>query len=187
MRCNKAFTIVEVLLAVVIFGIVAAAVYRVFSVAVQVNGRVDRVLKMDLGVLSAVRALESDLNNIVLYHFASGSNAVQGSSRNLAVVVGREDGVVVVGYWIDEEGNFQRSQALPEDSLSAVDDAPRQNIVSGLKEASFSFGYLRSDDNEHVVWQDSWETDGLPFAVRWNADGLERTIIIPHGEWGNLI
>ncbi len=194
---KRGFTLVEVLLSVVIFGIVAVTVYRVFAVALKVNQRVDQNLQMNLAVLSVIHSLEKDLNNTVRYRFASGSHSIEGSSRSLAMVVGQEGGLKVVRYSIDEGGNLFRAEISPQESLSAVDEVEGQRIAAGLKDAFFSFGYLKSDDNAMIIWQDLWETDVLPFAVRWKAQistgaghaywiPFERTIVIPHGEWGSL-
>jgi hypothetical protein len=178
---NKSgFTVVEVLLSALIFSIVGAAVYRVFAIAVKADERVHSDLKRDLHVLSAVHSLEMDLNNVV--------GSFQGNAGEITMVVRKNGDLKRVRYW-SENGIFFRAQQ------PAV---PGQIVLPELKESRFSFGYYDPDDiKENIIWKDVWQRDVLPFAVRWQIQmyegpgggrmiSIERTIIIPHGQWGEM-
>jgi prepilin-type N-terminal cleavage/methylation domain-containing protein len=186
MRNKNAFTLVEVLLSAMILSIVAGAVYRVFAVAVKTHERVDQRLKSSLKVLSALERLEEDTGNIIL---SSSVSSFTGDAESLSMLVGNGMDAAIVRYK-HHEGGLVRSQTRAGKEFNEMIFAQ-----GDLKQSAFSFGYL-SEDSGRVIWREIWDTDGLPFAVRWtaqisagsvNALPIERTVFIPHGEWGRAI
>jgi len=188
----KGFTLVEVLLSISIFSIVAVAVFRVFSAAVYADQRVDRSLKSSVGILSAVHALELDLQNVALYRRSDQSFPLEGDAGSLSLVTSHNDELLLIRYWLDDNGNLRRS------SQSVAGSSNQGQAVfspAELRDVTFSFGYLKADDKEKIIWKDSWHRATLPFAVRWKAElrrgpesdhflTIERTIVIPRGPWG---
>ncbi len=179
MRGERGLTLVEVLLTVMIFSVVAAAAYRLFSVAVKATERVDRSLELNLKILSAARQLEEDLSNAVC---SSTRPAFEGNAEKISMLVAHADHLTDVRYERSEQGDLIRIADGRESVLFAA---------SEFNDSSFSFGYIDSN-RPGPLWRDHWNADSLPFAVRWNAhvvDGkgaftVERTMLIPHGEWG---
>src|ERR1041385_8990811 len=111
MRKNdKGLTLVEILLAVVVFSLVASAVYRVFSVAVKTGDRLDHRLKMDLEILSTVHTLEKDLNNAVLYDTSGGIISLRADAKGMTMIVDAESGLAEVHYGLDDHGGLSRSE-----------------------------------------------------------------------------
>jgi prepilin-type N-terminal cleavage/methylation domain-containing protein len=180
MRAERGLTVVEVLLTVIIFSVVAAAVYRVLAVAVKANERVDRSLTLNLKILSAAQQMEEDLGNAVL----SSGTVFEGSAERISMLVAHADHATDVRYERREQGGLARITDGRESLLFSD---------SELNDSFFSFGYIDPDRTE-PLWREDWDGNSIPFAVRWSAhivDGagfltVERTIFIPHGEWGRL-
>ena len=117
----------------------------------------------------------------------------------IRMIIPTESGLKAVRYAFDETlGDFIRVEQPFVDFLSGepMNEEDRQIIFShpALRSVQFLFGYLNTEEEREPLWKDQWQRNRLPFAVRLrlgvaenkSLSSFERTIFVPHGDWGDL-
>lgn len=185
----RAFTLIEVLLAVTIFAIVLAAINMVFFSALRLRMTTSRALDAALPLQQALTALRRDLqgalppgtNCDLAGDFKSGASANGfGMTQNGGLEFYTSTGVINdkapwgdvqrVFYQLREPAN--RTTALGKDLIRGVtrnllsttmEDPTEQWLIGDIE--SLEFACYNGTD-----WRDSWDTSmgdsGLPQAVR---------------------
>lgn len=205
MRSNKhGFTVVEIILVVLISSLVALAVYRILAVAMKAHENVQVRFEIFRALMATFHLIEHDLNNMVPYDFGIDSEfrAFSGDAHAVHMIIPTENGLNVVRYVFDEtRGDLVRFEQPFVDVLSGnpMDDEQGQIIFAhpAIRNVQFFFGYLSTDKDREPLWKDQWQRGRLPFAVRLRLDvvegkmpghvaSFERSIFVPHGDWGEL-
>jgi type II secretion system protein J len=205
MRSSKhGFTVVEIILVVFIFSLVALAVYRVLAVAMKANDNVQAQSETFRALMATFHLIEHDLNNMVPYDFGVDSElrAFSGDAHAIRMIVPTENGLKVVRYVFNEaRGDLIRFEQPFVDLLDGepLSDEQGQIIFAhpALRNVQFFFGYLDKDKDREPLWKDQWQRGRLPFAVRLRLDvvegripghvsSFERSFFVPHGDWGEL-
>jgi prepilin-type N-terminal cleavage/methylation domain-containing protein len=197
---KSGFTIIEMLLVVMISSLIAIAAYRIFAVATKANDRVQLRIEAYRAIDTAFYVIEGDLNTMVRYSFSSLSFI--GEEHSIQMIIVSNAGLEVVQYFVDDaKGALVRSQQSMMDFISKGRPEPRirQVIVARntFRDIQFQFGYLNSVDADKPIWKSQWRQTPLPFLIRVRLDAhqsrksgddifIERTFLIPHGEWGKL-
>jgi general secretion pathway protein J len=179
------FTLLEVILALVIFSMLTAMVYSAFAVGHDAVMKGERETELNQRMRVADDLLARQLRSTVFYFarqddesfpffigrsewmsFVSASPQARGGN-GLAVITYR----VVDGTLILEE----RVAFTPADlySLAADPRGPRAVVLTGA--SSIRFEYLPQDE-PNMTWQRDWDArdeDTLPAAVRITVEGLD--------------
>ena len=102
---NYGFTLIEMLLGVIIFSIIAVTVYATFSSGMQLNRRAEHVNTIAREVRWVFDNLTEDLENARFYDFSKSypdKIAFQGKSDRMDFLLAGPDGLRVVSYYLDE-------------------------------------------------------------------------------------
>ncbi|HOW68188.1 MAG TPA: type II secretion system protein GspJ [Candidatus Paceibacterota bacterium] len=193
LRSSRGFTLIEVLLAVVIFGLVIAAAHSVFYGAVSLRNKTVRMFEQTLPVEQSLTILKRDLAGMVLPggtlsgEFSTGTVISTNSTMNSAIWSLGDlilpEFTTTTGSLDDWEpwGNLQRvsyyltestNQVLGRDLvrmvnrnlLPTLDEQPVQQwLMSGVEDMVCSF-------YDGVEWLDTWDPTAtemtLPLAVK---------------------
>lgn len=181
---SRAFTLVEVLLAVMVFSVVLGAIHYVFQGALRLRNKVTANLEAAVPLQQALDILQRDLANLAL----PGTNLVgplQSSPTNLTQLNGRTGpyfftmaGVLTeaspwpalqrVAYRLltptNDSDGLDLMRSVTRNLLAPVEDLPEdQFLLSGVEELRFQF-------HDGTQWRDTWdsttETTVLPAAIK---------------------
>jgi type II secretion system protein J len=181
---SAGFTLLEMVLALVIFGMIAAVTYSAFHFGHRAVTSGERAAGENQRMRLAEDLIGRQLRSAVYYYaqhdeedipfflgFADGMMFVTGAPQSrggtgLAVVTYR----VVEGRLLLEE----RVHFTPDDLYDAPADAAVERAVLLEGFSSFRLEYLPHEDID-LGWAEKWDArdeDGLPAAVRVTVDGL---------------
>ena len=199
---EKAFTIIELLLAATIMSMISLAVVSTFGAGLRVFDRVQSFGGFQADVLVFLEGLEHDLRNI----FAFSPIKFQGNSRSMSFAS--------VGTKLDEDGNeftvleersydFDGSQKVfiskEEDFAPTVSSATEESVrtqrITPIKTVEFQYySYSKAIENgEEKIesgWQETWTDEevlpkGVKILLTFDDGGeeasLARTVFIPTG------
>jgi len=183
-RRPRGFTLVEVVLALAIFGLLIVTAYSAFFIGHRavIAGERDAAISQRLRVVSEI--LGRQIRSAV-YYFARDDDDVlpffAGGSAGVSFVTASPQsrggtGLAVVTYQVVDGSLIlqERMGFTPDDLYSPPSDARVEHAVllSGFETVRFE--YLPHDDPE-FQWQPTWdarEEDTLPAAVRISVDGV---------------
>lgn len=198
---SPAFTLIELLIAVTIFSVIAVSVYSVFSTGVRLWDRANPMIEANQSVRFFLNSLSSDLKNSVRYlpdgaNFEGGSKAVsfmalvsgQGGPTSHGTELAR------ISYYYDASRKaIMRSAATLSEGFSP-DLAKTSEILDMPDGPSFSLEYCYkrpiSPTTYEYDWKDEWlkkdmDAGKIPRGVRITVPGYSKTILIPTGTLGD--
>lgn len=189
---NRGFTLIEVLLAVVIFAMVGLASAAVLNSVMQNNAaskaHVQRMQQLQMAML----LLERDFWQIVprqvringedplkqtlagaknfIESDDDGITFVQGGWTNPGMVLPRSE-VQLVGYRLREQ-QLQRLYYIYPDAVTGTEPAV-QVLLEGIEELKISYlspdsdaGDASQNNTASTAWKESWESEKWPKAIR---------------------
>lgn len=189
---NRGFTLIEVLLAVVIFAMVGLASAAVLNSVMQNNAaskaHVQRMQQLQMAML----LLERDFWQIVprqvringedplkqtlagaknfIESDDDGITFVQGGWTNPGMVLPRSE-VQLVGYRLREQ-QLQRLYYIYPDAVTGTEPAV-QVLLEGIEELKISYlspdsdaGDASQNNAASTAWKESWESEKWPKAIR---------------------
>lgn len=201
MKKNKAFTLIEVLIAASIIGVISLTILTTFGSGLHVYERVQAYGGVQADVLLALEEIEEDLRNI----FPFSTIKFEGDAQRLAfpaIVESLEeegdDMIVVasigkVSYYLDDGNDgtkvlMKAQQSYSQGVAEAMVEEGQGQVMVLVKDIQFSY-YSSSDEETGFDWKNSWDTeeDGLPAGIKIELtfdDGrrdvpLVRTVFIP--------
>ena len=101
---HTAFTLIEMLLGLSLFSIVALSLYSVFASGIQIEKRAQTDGMMYRETRWALDKMESDLENMVQYNFANSypqKLAFIGESNRISFIVPTDEGLKRVSYYLE--------------------------------------------------------------------------------------
>ena len=170
-RCPRGFTLMEVLIAVVAFAIVLAAINGVYYGAIRLRNKTTTGLEQALPLEHATAIIKRDLANIVLpggtfsgaLQTGSTSNRIVGqsspsfyTSRGLIDDTSPWGDVQRVSYLLLDSTNHANGKDLirsvSRNLLPVLQDQPEQQwLMTGLQQMTFLF-------YDGSQWRDSWDS-----------------------------
>lgn len=200
---DKGFTLVELLVATSIMGMIALAVLSAFGTGFYAFGRVESFAGAQADILLALDRWERDVRN----SFPSAAVEFKGDSQSISfpsliTVFDEEDqGEAVslgqVSYSFDEqEKTFTIAPTDYVSSPSAGGQEPPAEVLAHVEDLHFSYYFYKKEikgEEEKVEhgWQGSWtqQDEGIPRGVKieltFLKEGQEvplaRTVFIPAG------
>jgi prepilin-type N-terminal cleavage/methylation domain-containing protein len=171
MNKNKAFTLVELLIASSIFAVVMVALYVSFSSGVFGYRNIDERLEVYQKSRHILDRLNLDLRNSFAY--SSGDTKFSGSNseiRFFTLVDDYQDEVIIrnyayVYYYLDAPSHkLMRLCRRNQESLKPDSQIKAEELSWAVKNISFTYIYL---DNGIIKEKDAWDDAGnLPVAVK---------------------
>jgi prepilin-type N-terminal cleavage/methylation domain-containing protein len=172
-RSQRGFTLVEVLVAIVVAGMVAAAAFAVVGSMAESGRAAKRARAMALPGAGARETLEEWVRAAALF---DGGGRFEGADRRAAGVArdelafAVEDGGALrpgprrIRLWI-ERASFGPCGLLAEVSQPGPRTEPPETLEVARAAGGLDVRY-RTTINDHVVWVDAWASDSiLPEAV----------------------
>jgi len=186
-RSIKAFTLIELLLGLSIFSIIALCVYSTFSGGIRLAGISQDQTKIYRDIRLTLNLIEKELENAVGYDF-SGSYpeipAFKGDSDQITFLLGSDEGLKAVSYYLvpPESGTIHKILIGKTHSKNiAIDMDYRQETSAHYlvrKERSFA-DYVNNDRDENAeveIISMEVERDGIQFRFGYEESEADGTL-----------
>jgi prepilin-type N-terminal cleavage/methylation domain-containing protein len=163
---NHGFTLVELLIVCVLLSIISLAIYGTLSKGVDIWEKVNtQIYQEDFSIF--LEKLTSDLRNSFEYAdlaFAGSEDKLEFATfvdnpRLAARTVGK-----VIYFYSSSEKMINRRQ-LDYSQIYQNTLVPSQDALGEVGSLRFSYYFFDSEKKEYV-WNDVWENEGVPEAVR---------------------
>jgi general secretion pathway protein J len=168
-RGEAGFTLLEMLVALVVFGLVMAGIAQAFRFGFAVVSAGNRAMQtpedlaaMDMALRRMIEQAQPDSMKGGAYSLAFTTRLPQGAG----VVGGLQDVALQLG---PGGGLVLRSTAHPPGLPLGPAPAPQIDILAtGVSGVSFS--YLQGEPGTGPVWRSQWSGKGLPLLVRMHLE-----------------
>jgi len=182
MKQTRGFTLIEVLLAVSISGIVLLTLYKGFSLGIEANRRVRNFTSVE--IQKSLSKLSSELRSAFIYEDRKSTIDFIGTSNSLRFIsaaplddaggyVGNSDLKETRFYLLPSKSDKTNSLVYGQTSLYAQKgkSKERKHVKLAKRIRSLKFEYY---DGEY--WQSAWNSaQALPDAVKISIDFVGRT------------
>lgn len=179
---NKAFTLIEILLAMTIFAFIGIGIATTFFSGIKLWQRATSgadLWRNDM--ILSLEAVSKDLRQSL----DIPAIGFEGNSKTFSFPVVSGDNIVMTSYSFDAGAKvLARSQAMYKDILEE-----KINVSTSVKDIvsldEFSAQYLKADkDAKTLEWKDEWKKeDGIFAAVRFkykaHNEEFQKTIFVP--------
>ncbi|KPK39576.1 MAG: hypothetical protein AMJ78_08300 [Omnitrophica WOR_2 bacterium SM23_29] len=164
------FTLLELLIAVTIFSIVAVAIYSSFNVGIRAWRKAENSYKIRQEarhVLNTIgRELRCAINSTVM-PFEGSSNYVS-FCRAMKVSNpqgGYSEGIFKITYTFDAEDKVVYYVLQTYEETAKEESGTKSLLASGVSDFKLQYAYL---DVDKIVWMDNWEKEELniPLGVK---------------------
>lgn len=206
MRSSKSFTLIELLIAVSIFAVVAIALYSTFSGGLKVWHRQEKGFKYSHSTRLVLDAMAKELRNAINYSVKQGLGAglegqglrFIGDEKSLTFITLMGEEIAKVDY-IFEEGVLKKRVVLQKEEFKE-ENQKESVLIENLDGLSFEYAYKGTGEGFELEWRKSWEKEtvsdqpkipaGVRITLTFDIDGKEeiikKTVFIPMGtlEWG---
>lgn len=186
------FTLMEILIAITTFMIIAAAIYSSLNAGLRMWRGSNRMI----GCLQTARVffalMSTDLRNAVVRD-PEGMN-FEGSETGMAFMTvitagGREfthgPELAKVAYYLDSRARIVKRVVAGKTKDFDISKASPVPVFTGVDDEDFGFEYYYKSGtgNSGHEWKDEWsDSRKIPLGVRININGLTRYVFIPTGE-----
>ncbi|OGW92773.1 MAG: hypothetical protein A3K16_06010 [Omnitrophica bacterium RIFCSPLOWO2_01_FULL_45_24] len=200
MNKKRGFTFIELIVAVMIFSIIAVSVYSVFRAGVRLWHRTNPLIQANQSTRFFFNTISSDLKNSVSYR-QKGVN-FEGEKQKLSfmtLIDASGEGVLPhtelarVTYHFDKtRKTVKRAVATKAEGFSE-DYAKSADLLNDIDDKNFGFEYcykITSSPTEYdYEWKDAWEDEDrdkgkIPRGVKVKAGEYSKTIFVPTGRLG---
>ena len=189
-RSSRGFTLVELLIALTIFSIIAVSVYSVFRAGIKLWKGNNAAFDADRTARLFFDTAASDMRNAFIYPGMDITGASDSFSFTALVTVGAADSsphveIARVSYIFDKEAGVIRRKVAGKEEGFDVIYAKTAEFPSGEGQVSFSYCYKPKSGVGPYEWKGVWALkDKLPRGVRIRFGELDKWIFIPIGELG---
>lgn len=210
---RRAFTFIELIIAVTIFAIVAVSIYSTFNAGLRVWLKTSPMIEENQALRVFFDTISKDLKSAVCYYETTenlakpvfggeyeGKINFEGSSDKISfmTVVGISDPekgfreeLAKVSYVYDRTARaVKRLVATKLEGLGEA-NAKSAEMLTGIDAKDFGFEYcykdMISNTDYEYEWRESWEGKNvrkIPRGVRVRVGSFKKTVFIPTGELG---
>lgn len=171
----KAFSLVELLIALSIFAVVSIAIYSTFNSGLKVLRKVKDVDLAQQSFIFKVERLSREIRETIPLRKLS----LSGSKEKLAFGLAVGNRPCRLTYYFDNSNkNLMRGVDNLADIISNDTETKETKInpelkskgavfLKGIKEVRFGYLYLDLKTKAYA-WAEEWEEDFLPLAIRFN-------------------
>jgi len=185
LRTSRAFTLVELLIAVAIFSVVSIAIYATFSSGMSVLRRLKNIDLTQQKILLKTERFSRELRE----QPACRKQLFQGDKNKISFCANIDYFPYRLTYYFDSSTNALKrvadklNEIIKEDgSLDPEFHSPSVIFISKVKEVRFSYLYLDLTKDTYL-WTDEWKEDYLPYAVKFiifsEEQNYESTVYLP--------
>ena len=189
----RGFTLMELMMAIILFSILAVAIYSSLAVGIKAQRR-GSFIGEEYGDMSlTMDKLSKDLRTAVKIN---DEKLKSEDSRmyfySIQQLSGRPPQIYKITYsWQRDEDKYtlKRLQQSYIESISGGGKAGDE-LLNNIEEIDFDFGYLKKDisGEEVMVWKEEWIAEDMPELVRvdieMNEQEFSRIIFCPAGRMG---
>ena len=194
---NKAFTFIELLVAITIFSIIAVSIYSTLNAGIRVWLKGNSIIRDNQALRVFFDSISSDLRNLTAYSGIRGEWG-QGSvtfpaAINVAYGNTMRAELAKVTYALDDSnGGLTRICVTGKEGFDSQ-YAEGQADFGVLRNLSFEYGYKSATTEGECEWRDNWgKADRIPRLVkikvglqgRAESNLFEKIVVIPMGELG---
>ncbi len=171
-RINKAFTLVELLVTMVIMGVISLAIYSVFSNGTKIYTRIKaKQTREDVNIL--FDKFNHDLRNSFKFegiNFSGGYDNVKFASFVSSRQFNNRINIGQVTYIYDSVAGQLRRQTGDYSDLYKNNFMNNGSVVlTGISALKFSY-YRYDDETKDYSWVEKWAENELPLAVRMDLE-----------------
>lgn len=202
-RHNGGFTFIELVLALTLFALIAAGVYRTFFAGTQMWARENTMMKETHRLRVFFNTLAQDAANAVILYRGEQNNAVWAKDRLHWTTLGNiyqngKSGIELaeVTYrFYKNKGTLVRRYAPASkgfDEKAAIETV----FLEGLEDAAFEYSSAVPDSAGGYEWSSSWgsgKDDNLPCGIKisigfkakkgLSGEKFEKVIFVPAGKF----
>ena len=167
MRKNKAFTLVEILLSITIFVVIAVSLYSVFNTGMFSYRRIKGGVSVYQTARGVFNRIGLDLRNS--FAFSEEETKFEGNNKEITFFTLVSGPYSNVSYSLQEDRLMRLCKKGPE-SIKEDYLLEPSIIAKKIKDLQFSYAFLTGDENIYD-WQNVWaeeetEKDQMPLAVK---------------------
>ena len=174
------FTLLEMLIVIVIFSLIGLAIYGTLSNGIRIWQRVNQaVAQEDINIF--FERFAGELRDC----FEFSTIKLQGKEdeiifATMVTTPGSGTGVGQVIYQYDKNAGGIIQEKRDYSQIYKGKSGFRRELLTGVDYLKFSY-YFYDEDEKEYLWQQEWQEDGLPKAVRielgFNKDDQDEKII----------
>jgi len=196
MSDKKAFTFIELIIAVTIFSIIAVSIYATLGAGIRIWLRTNPLIEAHQEMRTFFDMISNDAKRSFIYTYPDGGIKFDGKPKRvsfmtIAAVSGPDvplhDEMVKVIYAFNEETKaVERTAAGRNEAFDERYARPEEIIrQAGDRQFVFEYCYAGTSVDEPYLWKESWEDeDKIPRAIRIRVGDLTKVIFIPAGQLG---
>ncbi len=196
----QGLTLVELLLGLSIFSVMAVSLYLVFQNGIMISRRAQRYSVLDGEMFFSMELMARDLENMVSYtDRAAGQGSLKGNGEEISMIVAERSGLKEVRYFLappeksvmgvlledgrrnPEIGTRPRPMLLvrevsdfPCQKRPCKDDTTVQEIISAhVAQGGLKFMYASAgadDSGDGLRWEPQWDLPPAPLGVELLVD-----------------
>jgi prepilin-type N-terminal cleavage/methylation domain-containing protein len=175
----RAFTLIEILIGLIIFSIIAISLYSTFFSGTSIWRRSEDKNRLYQEARWSLDTMAKELRNAIIFHY--GENypnflAFRGTSADISFLIATDSGIKRIRYFIQREEQNQditvfslkREELSLIDSLQATgtDKASIERFSDLVAENGLKFSYAYGSPDD-IEWQDTWkEKEYLPALIQ---------------------
>ena len=167
MKAQKAFTLVELLIATAIFSVVAVTVYSAFQAGIFGFRDIGQNIDIHQSARQILERIDTDLRNSFVYSEDKESK-FSGDETEMSfltlVDTFSKDKIVedycLISYRLEGD-TLMRACRRNQESLNPKSEIKPEEMASNIDRIKFSYGYLNPTDKA-LEFKDSWGGQGLP-------------------------
>lgn len=179
------FTFIELLVAMLIFSIIAVSIYLSFNVGIRAWRKGEEGYRTRQGARYLLSSISRELRNAINSKEIAFLGGADGVSFCKAA-----NGLFKVSYEFDSSKNEIYKVVWTYKESASAQPGTRSRLASGISDFKLQYSYKK---DEKIEWSDTWEEEAniVPFAVRvsltYNPVGdaqpaaISQTILIPTG------
>ena len=192
---HRSFTLMELLLAITLFSIIAVAMYsslatgiRVHEKGVTIGGEYTDIQLLFHRIAQDLRTAVS-INNVYL---VEESEKIYFFSSQPMTGGGRE--IYKITYTWERVGDYFKLSYLRETYIDSLQDThnPKEEFLDKILKLDFSYGYLKKTimEEETFLWKDTWAEASFPKMVKFRVEipkgNFQEIIYCPSGKLGEI-
>lgn len=171
MKKQRGFTLMELLLAISIFAVIALCLYSVFSGGIRVWRKQGEGFKYTHGTRLALDNIAKELRNAIIYALPikplPGEENPQdlqfiGEKTKLSFMTLIGSDIAKVSYWFEnneQQGGVLKRIAFLQKTGFKDDTQKEEVLIQDLSDLSFEYAYPGESEEVAVSWKDSWGAD----------------------------
>ena len=188
------FTLIEALLGILIFSIIASSLYGVFHSGLQINRRSEDVNQIYREIRWSLERMSKDLGNMASYDFSNSDakkTAFTATDGKISFIIPTEEGLKVVSYFLrdPQEDSIYKvivGKHSEKNSSVTVRYEEKENLQLLVREEKPFEDIFRLADNQKIdeeIFSPNVKTGSLKFSYAYFAGKEDNGKIVWRDHW----